>query len=110
MVSVETQTEIPTAHVEVQTTPISVRPQTTLVSVEAQTIEVRDEMEDKRQRGKNAWHLQPVSSVWRPLAFLPVTLSVSCTAGGFLPSEPPGVVWLEWRRGGRGQGAGEEGD
>jgi hypothetical protein len=35
---------------EVQTTPISVRPQTTLVSVETQTIEVRDEMEDRRQR------------------------------------------------------------
>ena len=25
---------------------------------------------------KNVWHLQPFSSVWRPLAFLPVTLSV----------------------------------
>ena len=33
-VAVETQTEIQTAHVEVQTTPVSVRPQTTLVSVE----------------------------------------------------------------------------
>ena len=39
-----------TAHMEVQTTPVSVRPQTTLVSVETQTIEVRDEMEDRRQR------------------------------------------------------------
>ena len=28
----------------------------------------------KRDR-KNVWHLQPVSSVWRPLAFLSVTLS-----------------------------------
>ena len=33
-------------------TPISVRLQTTLVSVETQTIEVRDEMEDRRQRDK----------------------------------------------------------
>ena len=49
LVSGEIQTEIQTAHVEVQTTPVSVRPQTTLVSVETQTIEVRDEMEDRRQ-------------------------------------------------------------
>ena len=27
------------------------------------------------KRDKNVWHLQPISSVWRPLAFLPVTLS-----------------------------------
>jgi len=44
------QTGIQTAHMEVQTTPVSVRPQTTLISVETQTIEVRDEMEDRRQR------------------------------------------------------------
>ena len=44
------QTGIQTAHMEVQTTPVSVRPQTTLVSVETQTIEVRDEMEDRKQR------------------------------------------------------------
>ena len=44
------QTGIQTAHMEVQTTPVSVRPQTTLVSVETQTIEVSDEMEDRRQR------------------------------------------------------------
>ena len=50
LVSVEIQTGIQTAHVEVQTTPVSERPQTTLVSVETQTIEVRDEMEDRRQR------------------------------------------------------------
>ena len=62
MVSVKTQTESQTAQVEVQTTPVSVRPQTTLVSIETQTIEVReaqtaktngeiqDEMEDRRQR------------------------------------------------------------
>ena len=41
------QTGIQTAHMEVQTTPVSVRP---LVSVETQTIKVRDEMEDRRQR------------------------------------------------------------
>ena len=52
MVSVKTQTEIQTAQVEVQTTPVSVRPQTTLVSIETQTIEVRDEMEDRKQRDK----------------------------------------------------------
>ena len=46
------QTGIQTAHMEVQTTPVSVRPHTTLVSVETQTIEVRDEMEDRRQREK----------------------------------------------------------
>ena len=44
------QTGIQTAHMEVQTTPVSVRLQTTLVSVETQTIKVRDEMEDRRQR------------------------------------------------------------
>ena len=44
------QTGIQTAHTEVQTTPVSVRPQTTLVSVETQTLKVRDEMEDRRQR------------------------------------------------------------
>ena len=49
VVSVEIQTEIQTAHVEVQTTPVSIWPQTTLVSVETQTIEVRDEMEDRRE-------------------------------------------------------------
>ena len=26
---------------------------------------------------KNVWYLQPISSIWRPLAFLPVTLSFS---------------------------------
>ena len=63
--SVKTQTEVQTAQVEVQTTPVSVRPQTTLVSIETQTIEVReaqtaktkgeiqDEMEDRRQKDKN---------------------------------------------------------
>ena len=28
------------------------------------------------KRDKNVWHLQAISSVWRPLAFLPVTLSI----------------------------------
>ena len=84
---------------EVQTTPVSVRPQTTLVSIETQIIEVReaqtaktkgeiqDEMEDRRQRDKNDWLLQPVSSVWRTMAFLPVTVSVAFTindAEGYL--------------------------
>ena len=50
--SVETQTEIQTVHIEVQTTSVSVLPQITLVSIETQTIEVRDEMEDRRQRDK----------------------------------------------------------
>ena len=27
------------------------------------------------KRDKNVWHLQPISSVWRPPAFLPVTFS-----------------------------------
>ena len=47
----ETQTEIPTAQVEVQRT-VSVQLQTTQVSVENQTIEVRGEMADRRQRDK----------------------------------------------------------
>ena len=51
MVSMETQTEIPTAQVEVQRT-VTVQLQTTLVSIETKTIEVRDEMEDRRQRDK----------------------------------------------------------
>ena len=42
MVSVKTQTETQTAQVEVQTTPVSVRPQTSLVSIETQTIKVRE--------------------------------------------------------------------
>ena len=28
------------------------------------------------KRDKNVWHLQAISSIWRPLAFLPVTLSI----------------------------------
>ena len=58
------QTEIPTAQVEVQTTPVSVKPQTTLAAIETQTIEVREaqtvktkgeiqnEIEDMEQRDK----------------------------------------------------------
>ena len=30
---------------------------------------------------KTIWHLQPISSVWRPLAFLPVTLSTGKMPG-----------------------------
>ena len=39
------QTGIQTAHMEVQTTPVSVRLQTTLVSVETQTIKVSNEIQ-----------------------------------------------------------------
>ena len=28
------------------------------------------------KRDKNVWHLQAISSIWRPLAFLPVTFSL----------------------------------
>ena len=71
LVSVKTQTEIQTAQVEVQTTPVLVRPHTTLVSIETQTIKVREaqtaktkgeiqvEMEDRRQRDKEK-HVSPV--------------------------------------------------
>ena len=31
------------------------------------------------KRDKNVWHLQAISSLWRPLAFLPVTLSIGRT-------------------------------
>ena len=31
------------------------------------------------KRDKNVWHLQAISSIWRPLAFLPVTLSFCST-------------------------------
>ena len=63
-ISVKSQTEIQTAQVEVQATPVSVQPQTILDSIEAQTIkgreaqiaktkgEIQDEMEDRRQRHK----------------------------------------------------------
>ena len=36
------QTGIQTAHMEVQTTPVSVQPQTTVISMEVQKIEVRE--------------------------------------------------------------------
>ena len=32
---------------------------------------------------KNTWHLQPIFSIWRPLAFLPVTLSVNSVNTSF---------------------------
>ena len=41
------------------------------------------------KRDKNVWHLQPLSSIWRPLAFLPVTLSLCCPV--FLPSIFPSI-------------------
>ena len=50
--SVKTQTEVQTAQVEVQTTPVSVRPQTTLVSIETQTIEVREAQTKEKQKQK----------------------------------------------------------
>ena len=37
------------------------------------------------KRDKNVWHLQPISSVWRPLAFLPFILSPA--SGSFPMSE-----------------------
>ena len=45
------------------------------------------------KRDKHVWHLQPLSSIWRPLAFLPVTLSS-------LSNEHPGLIsfridWLD---------------
>ena len=64
LVLVKTQTEIQTAQVEVQTTPVSEQSRTTMISMEVQTIEVReaqtaktkdeiqDEMEDRRQIDK----------------------------------------------------------
>ena len=36
------------------------------------------------KRDKNVWHLQPISSIWRPLAFVPVTLSV-CVVKAIFP-------------------------
>ena len=49
---------------------------------------------------KNVWHLQPTSSVWRPLTFLPITLSrptaqtpVSCIAGGFYAVQDTKEAW-----------------
>ena len=76
MVSVKTQTESQTAQVEVQTTPVSVRPQTTLVSIETQTIEVReaqtaktkgeiqDKMEDTKKRFKKNKNQVPPIYPW----------------------------------------------
>ena len=63
LVSVKTQTEIQTAQVEVQTTPVSVRPQTTLVSIETQTIEVRDEMRTGDKEIKISRFLQSIPGI-----------------------------------------------
>ena len=54
----EIQTEIQTAHMEVQTIPLSVRPQTTLVSTEAQTIEVRDAQRKLRVKYRIKWRTE----------------------------------------------------
>ena len=39
---------------------------------------------------KNVWHLQAISPIWRPLAFLPVTLSL-------ILWPPDAKSWLIWR-------------
>ena len=55
------------------------------------------------KRDKNVWHLQPLSSVRRPLAFLPVTLSASSSYSAILISSPPSFtfsvfvfLYLKW--------------
>ena len=53
-------------------------------------------------RDKNVWHLQPPFSTWRPLAFLPVTLSASLTrwtwvwvnSGSWWWTGRPGMLWF----------------
>ena len=42
---------------------------------------------------KNTWHLQPIFSIWRPLAFLPVTLSVLSGASPLLFSSSILDTW-----------------
>ena len=72
MVLVKTQTEVPTAQVEVQTTPVSVRPQTTLVSIETQIIEVREaqtaktkgEIQDEIEDRKPDWDYNTAKGRW----------------------------------------------
>ena len=90
LVSVEIQTEIQTAHVEVQTTPVSVQPQTTLVSVETQTIEVRAEMEDRRQREEE----KQVSPIYPGVicAEQPERLRNSHTSCCLFMKHPPGEI------------------
>ena len=75
VISVKPKTEIQTAEVDVQRTPVSVLPQTTLISTEAQTFEVReaqiaktkgeiqDEMEDWRQRDKENHVFQSIPGI-----------------------------------------------
>ena len=94
LVSVEIQTGIQTAHVEVQTTPVSVRPQTTLVSVETQTIEVRDEMEDRRQEKKNNRFLQSIPGII--CAEQPERLRNSHTGCCLFMKHPPGEIISLW--------------
>ena len=94
LVSVKTQTEIQTAQVEVQTTPVSVRPQTTLVSIETQTIEVRDEMEDRRQREKENMCLQSIPGII--CAEQPERLRKSHTSCCLFMKHPPGEIISLW--------------
>ena len=44
------------------------------------------------KRDKNVRHLQPISSIWRPLAFLPVTLS----KGDKITSFSESTQWLKF--------------
>ena len=41
------------------------------------------------KRDKSAWHLKPISSIWRPLAFLPVTLSPCAPGWALDPDHGP---------------------
>ena len=102
LVSVETQTEIQNAQVEVQTT----RPQTTLVSVETQTIEVReaqtaktkgeiqDEMEDRKQRGQKSRFLQSIPGII--CAEQPERLRNRHTSCCLFVKHPPGDIIRLW--------------
>ena len=91
LVSVEIPAEIQSAHMEVQTTPVSVRPQTTLVSIETQTIEVRDEMEDRRQREKKTnMLLQSIPGII--CAEQPERLRNSYTSCCLFMKHPPGEI------------------
>ena len=69
------------------------------------------------KRDKNVWHLQAISSIWRPLAFLPVTLSIPwhrdtwrVPLAPFQPLQPWARLgtqsslftyrkWMRWQRG-----------
>ena len=72
------------------TSPVSVRPQTTLLSVKTQTIEVRDEMEDRRQREEE----KPVSPIYPGIicAEQPERLRNSHTSCCLFMKHPPGEI------------------